>query len=115
MAFGDILLRLGHCLMSRPSWSEPVAVIGKRRVPLSLQNLQHRLLDQAIQHTRNAEFAHPSSVRLFNFYPPYGFRFVGPVQQLFPNRWPVLLPIAGEFLDGHSVNSRTTFVGLHLL
>jgi len=27
----------------------------------------------------------------------------------------VLLQIAGEFLDGHPVDSRTTLVGLHLL
>jgi hypothetical protein len=49
-----MLLRLGHRLMSRPSWSESVAVIGKRRIPPSLQNLQHRLLDKTVQHTRNA-------------------------------------------------------------
>jgi hypothetical protein len=29
VAPGDIL----HCLMSRPSWSEPVAVFGERPVP----------------------------------------------------------------------------------
>src|ERR1700732_3153922 len=115
IACGNVLLRLGHRLMSRPSWSEPVAVIGKRRIPLSLENLHNRLLDEPVQHSWNAEFAHPSSVRLFDFHPPHGFRLVGPVPQLFPNDWPVLLQIAGEFLDGLPVNSRTTSVGLHLL
>jgi hypothetical protein len=38
-AFGDVLLRLCHRLMSRPSRPEPVAVIGKRPVPPPLQNL----------------------------------------------------------------------------
>src|SRR5205809_1119062 len=33
---------------------------------------------------------HPS-VRLGDFHPPYWLRFVGPVQQLFPDGWPVLL------------------------
>ena len=72
--------------MSRPSRSEPVAVIGKCRVPLSLQHLHNRLLDVPVQHSWNAEFSHPSPIRLWNFYPPHGFPFVGPVQQLFPNR-----------------------------
>ena len=39
VTLGDVLLCLCHCLMSRPSWPEPVAVIGKRPVPLPLQNL----------------------------------------------------------------------------
>src|SRR5262245_66134469 len=82
VTFDHVLLRLGHRLMSRPSWSEPVAVIGKLRVPLSLQDLHNRLLDEPVQHSWNAEFAHPSPVRLFNFHPPHGFRFVSPLQQL---------------------------------
>jgi hypothetical protein len=30
--------------------SKPIAVLGERRVPLPLQHLHHRLLDEAIQH-----------------------------------------------------------------
>src|SRR5580765_393305 len=55
VAFGDVLLRLCHRLMSRPSRPKTVAVIGKRPVPLPLQNLHHRLLDKSIQHRRNAK------------------------------------------------------------
>ena len=54
--FGDVLLRLCHRLMSRPSRPEPVAVFGKRPVPPPLQNLHHRLLDQTIQHRRDGGF-----------------------------------------------------------
>src|SRR5262249_35180068 len=61
--FGDVLLRLCHRLMSRPSQTEPVAVIGKRPVPTPLQNLHHRLLDESIQHRWDAKLSHPS-VRL---------------------------------------------------
>src|SRR5271165_6906182 len=50
VACHDVLLRLGHGLMGRPSWPEPIAVSGKRRVPLPLQNLHYRLLDEAVQH-----------------------------------------------------------------
>jgi hypothetical protein len=42
--------------MSRPSWPEPVAVIGKRPVPSPLENLHHRLLDESIQHRRDGGF-----------------------------------------------------------
>ena len=34
--FGDVLLRLGYCLLGTPPRSKTVAVFGKRRVPLLL-------------------------------------------------------------------------------
>src|SRR5215475_225506 len=89
IALRDVLLRLGHSLMSRSTWSKTVTVIGKGRVPLCLQNLHHRLLDESIQHRRDTELAHPS-VRLRYFHPTDRLGFVGPTQQLFPNGWPVL-------------------------
>jgi site-specific DNA recombinase len=49
VTFGDILLRLCHRLMSRPSRPKTIAVIGKRPVPPPLQNLHHRLLDESVQ------------------------------------------------------------------
>src|ERR1017187_1370588 len=58
-AFGDILLRLCHRLMGRPSRPEPIAVIGERPVPPPLQNLHHRLLDKSIQHRWDAKLAQP--------------------------------------------------------
>src|ERR1035438_10274067 len=91
VAFCDVLLCLGHCLVRGSSRSKAVAVIGECRVPLLLQNLHHRLLDQAIQHRRDTKLSHPS-VRLGDFHPPDRFRLVGPTQQLFSERWPVLLP-----------------------
>src|SRR5215831_1710844 len=39
----DILLRLRHGLMSRPTWPETITAVRKRLVPLPLQNLHHRL------------------------------------------------------------------------
>src|SRR5215469_13321140 len=114
VAFGDVLLCLSHRLMSRPSRPEPVAVIRKRQVPTPLQNLQNRLLDEAIQHRRNAKLSHSSSIRLGDFHPPHRFRFVSPVQQLFPDGWPVLFQVILDSADGHPVNARATLVGLHL-
>jgi hypothetical protein len=99
--------------MSRPSRPEPVAVIGKRPVPSPLQNLHHRLLDESIQHRRDAKLSHPS-VRLGDFHPPHRFRFIGPVQKLFPDGWPVLFQVILDADDSHSIDAWTTLIGLHL-
>jgi site-specific DNA recombinase len=77
--FGDILLRLVHRLLRTAPRSETVAVFGECRVPALLQNLQHRLLDVPIQHTRNASLAHSLTVRLRDFHPPYRLRLIGSV------------------------------------
>jgi DNA-binding XRE family transcriptional regulator len=50
-----------HGMMRRPTRSEPIAVLGKRRIPLPLQNLHHRLLDKAIQYGWDAKLSHPTS------------------------------------------------------
>jgi site-specific DNA recombinase len=50
VACSNILLRLSHRMMCGSTRSKPIAVLGKRRVPSPLQNLHHRLLDEAIQH-----------------------------------------------------------------
>src|SRR5712692_7247613 len=113
VAFGDILLRPCHCLMSRPSRPEPVTVLGKRPVPLLLQNLHHRLLDKSIQHRWDAKLSHPS-VRLGDFHPPHRLRLVSSVQQLFSDHWPVLFQIVADLTDGNAVHSRATFITLHL-
>ena len=54
---GHIALGLGYGPMSRAPRPETVAVLGKRRVPMRLENLQQRLLDQSIDDTRHAEFS----------------------------------------------------------
>jgi hypothetical protein len=58
-------------------------------------------------------FSHPSSVRLLDLHAPYRLRFIGPVQQLFPDGWPVLFQVAAELTDGHPIDSRATFISLH--
>ena len=70
--------------MRRASGPKPVAVLGERRVPTALQNLHHRLLDESIQHRRDAKLAHPA-VWLGDFHPLHRLRLIGPAQQLFPD------------------------------
>jgi hypothetical protein len=87
VAFGNVSLRLGHRLMSRASRSEAVTVLGKRRVPLLLENLQQGLLDQSVDDARYAELSDPA-VRLGDFDPFNRLRLVGSRKQLRPNAWP---------------------------
>ena len=51
----DIRLRLLHRLMRRAPRPEAEAHLGERSVPVRLKHLHHRLLDEAIEHRRNAE------------------------------------------------------------
>src|SRR4051794_2939768 len=110
VAFGDIELCLGYGLMSRATGPEPVAVLRERRVPAALQDLQDRLLDQAIQHGRDAELAHPT-VRLGQFDAPYRLRLVSPVEQLFPDGWPVLAQVVPGLVDGPAIDAGASLVG----
>jgi hypothetical protein len=55
-----IALCLSHGLMGRASRSESETVLGKRRVPSVLKDLQHGLLDQAVDDARHAEFSDPA-------------------------------------------------------
>src|SRR5260370_19559012 len=99
---GNVLLCLGHCLMRRSSRSKTVAVVGKRRVPLPLQNLHHRLLDQTIQHRRDTRLSHPA-VRLGDFHPPHRFRLLRPTSRVFADPWPLPLPVLHASSGGPSI------------
>src|SRR5262249_61848328 len=56
----------------------------------------------------------PPPVRVGISPPPPRFRFVGPVQQLLPNRRPVLLQIAAKLINRHPVDACATFVAPYL-
>ena len=67
VALRNVLLRLSHGLMRRPTRSEPIAVLGERRIPSPLQNLHHRLLDKAVQHGWHGYFElHIGAVSLWD-------------------------------------------------
>src|SRR3954447_17211284 len=100
--------------MSRATGSEPVAVFRERRVPAALEDLQDRLLDQAIQHGGDAELAHPT-VRLGDLDSPHRLRPVGPVEQPFPDGWPVLAQVVPGLVDGPAIDAGAPFVGADLL
>src|SRR5246500_5877884 len=109
MTRSNVLLRFGYRLMRRAFRPEPVTVFGEYWVPSALQNLHHRLLNESVQHRRDAKLSHPA-FRLRNFHPSHRLWLVGPTQQLFPYGGPVLLQVARELSDFHAVDSRTSFV-----
>ena len=108
VAVGDVLLCLGHGLMSGASRTESVAVLGKRRVPLLLEYLQQRLLDQAIDDAWHAE---PSDAagRFRDVDPFDRLRCVGSREQLCPDGRPVLPQVGRGVVDGQSVDASCTW------
>src|ERR1700747_2716692 len=109
VARGNVSLRLGHRLVGGASRSEAVTVLGKRRVPLLLENLQQGLLDQSVDDARYAELSDPAA-RLGYFDPLDRLRLVGSREQLRPDVWPVLTQVDLGARDGHPIDARATFV-----
>jgi hypothetical protein len=86
-------------------------MIGEASVPTALHHLQHRLLDEAVQHRRDTQLSYPT-VWLWYFYPFHPLRFVSSAQQLLTNGWPVLLQVIWQLLDSYPIDTSTTFVAL---
>jgi len=61
VALGDVSLCPGHRLVGGSPRPEAVAVLGERRVPSLLENLQQGLLDQSVDDPRDAELSDPAS------------------------------------------------------
>ena len=114
VAVGDVTLRLSHCLMGGAPRSKAVTVLGKRRVPPLLENLQHSLLNQSVDDARHAELSDPA-VRLPDFDPFDRLRLIGSLKQLSPNVWPVLTQVILGGVDGHSIDARTALVASNAL
>src|SRR3954453_15620912 len=96
--------------MGRATGPKTVAVLRERRVPAVLQDLQNRLLNQSIQQGGNAELAHPA-VRFGDFDSPHRLRPVSPVEQLFPDGWPVLPQVVLGRVDGPAIDAGAPLVG----
>src|SRR5258708_1506928 len=109
VARGNVWLRLGYRLMGGASRSEAVTVLGKRRIPPLLENLQQGLLDQSVDDARYAELSEPA-VRLGYFDPLDRLRLVGSLEQLRPDARPVLTQVVLGVVDSHPIHARTALV-----
>ena len=99
--------------MRRAARPKAEACLGERSVPVRLQHLHRRLLDEAVEHRRDAERTHAAR-RLRYLDAPYRLRFVGAVKQLGSDREPVLFQVGRQFANGHPVDACRTFVTRHL-
>ena len=108
----NVRLRPLHRLMRRAPRPKAEARLGERPVPVGLQHLHHRLLDEAVEHRRNPERSFAARCLRY-LHPPHRLRLIAAVQQLSPDRGPVLLQIGRQVLEGHPVDARGTLVGLH--
>src|SRR5258706_434708 len=106
---GNIPLRLDNCLMCGASRSEAVTVLGKRRIPPLLENLQQSLLNQSVDDARYAKFSDPT-VRFGYFYPFDRQRLIGSFEKSGPNVWPVITQIVLGVSDGHTIHARATLI-----
>ncbi len=94
--------------MCRSVGPKPIVVFKERSVPAPLKYLHYRLLDESIQHRRNAQLAH-STVRLRDFHPLHRLWSVGSAQDLFPADWPV------QFSRSQTSSIHCSVVGLSTL
>src|SRR5262245_37782327 len=93
----DVLLRPLHGPMRRAPRPEAEARLGERSVPLRLQHLHYLLLDEAVEHVRDAN--RPCATRCLRYlHAPYRLWLVGALQQLGPDRGPVLFQVGASSL-----------------
>ena len=79
------------------------------------QDLKQGLLDQAIQHCRDAQHPHAFAIGLRYFYLPHRLGDVRAAEQLLPNAWPVLTAEVGQIIDARAVDARRSLVGTDTL
>src|SRR5207302_10765441 len=102
-------LRACHRLMRGAPGPKPVAVLGETPIPIRLQHLQQRLLNQAVQYGRYPKWPH-AAARLGYLYPPHRLRPVSAFEQPVAYLGPVPPEIVPKRFDAHAVDARTTAV-----
>lgn len=110
----DIGLQLPHGLMRRTVGAKSVAAVVEVGFPLRRDHLGNGLLDETIEHRRDAERA-LRPVRLRYFHAPDRLRAVRPRHQLRANLRPVLFQVLRQFIDRHAVDARCALVTSDLL
>ncbi len=87
MPVGDVFPGSEQCIMRSPSRAEAEARRREARIEQRLEDLQDRLLDQAIDHRRNAQLA-LAAAGLGDFHPAHRLRLIAPVEQCGEQRVP---------------------------
>jgi site-specific DNA recombinase len=108
----EVALRRPHRLVRAAPRSEAVAGFGERRVEVGLQHLKQALLDEPVEHRRDAESSRPPA-GLGDLLPLHRLRLVAPREQLLTDRFPVRDQIRRQVVHGHPVHAGTALVLLH--
>jgi hypothetical protein len=98
-----------QCVMRTAFRAETEARCREGRVENRFQDLQERLLNQPVNHRRDAPLAHPAA-RLRDFHPANRLRLVAAVQQRGDQRFTVRRDPRQQVGDGHPVNPRRTTI-----
>ena len=84
----DVPLCCAHGIVRAAPRPKAVAVLREGRIEERLQDLQQRLLDEAVKHGRNPQLPDPAA-RLRNLVPPHRLRLVGPREERLADPGPV--------------------------
>ena len=79
-----------------------------------MQHLQQALLDEPVQHRREAECPR-TPAGLLDLLPLHRLRLIGPREQLLPEPFPVRCQMRRQVVHGHPVHPGTALVLLHPL
>src|SRR5262249_12052491 len=85
---------------------EAVACIREGWVEQRLQDLQQGLLDEPVEHRRDAELA-LAPARLRDCHPSHRLRLVTPGEEFLAQPWPMPAQVNRQLLDRHPVDTGT--------
>ena len=105
---------LSHRVVRAPARAKAMAVVAEGRIDDRLQHLQQRLLDQPIQHRRDAQLA-LAPVRLGDHHPSHRLGPVSALQQHLAHFGPVGRQPEAGLLDVEPIHPGRALVGLHAL
>lgn len=103
-----------YSIVGRSFGSEPVAELGKSRVPYLFHYLGDGLLDDPVQDGGDAQKAN-TAVRFVNCLAFHGQGSVSAIEQVLSDLGPVPPEVAPYFTDGHHVDAGGALVGTNLV
>src|SRR5210317_344886 len=106
-----MLLGAGHRLMRRALRTKAETVLGECGIPILLQDLKQRLLDETVENGWDAKLSHPTT-RFGYLYALHRLRLIGPTKKLVAFFLPVLLQVARQLPNAHPVNAGAPLIGL---
>ena len=115
ITLADMPLYLPQCAMSGASRSEPETRFGEVRVEDRGEDLLDGLPYQPVEHGGDAQHPLAPTTGLWDCRPSHRRGLKGALQQGLADGGPVFLREGRKLIDGHTIDTGGTPVGLHLL